>query len=253
MPARVKAGTTIASTMADTMSYTMTHNHMNQERESLIRLSDVSMTWEHRNVLENVNLTINRGDFIAITGPNGGGKTTLLRIILRLLIPTKGSVEYIANGKQRLRIGYLPQKNHIDSHFPITVREIIASGLIGTGMKATKERVDALLTLTELHSKAAKTLGELSGGQMQRALFGRALISQPEVLVLDEPLSYVDKHFEHHMYDLLRQLAPTTTIILVSHEMSTIASLANRHIIVDHTLHLCHSATHFVHYDCDEC
>lgn len=211
------------------------------------------MTWDHKTVLRDVNITINRGDFIAITGPNGGGKTTLLRIILRLLIPTTGRVEYLGSGDERLRIGYLPQKNHIDSRFPITVREIIASGLIGTKKKATKEAVDEILTLTELHSKADKTLGELSGGQMQRALFGRALISGPEVLVLDEPLSYVDKHFEHHMYDQLRQLAPTTTIILVSHEMSTIASLANRHIIVDQTIHFCHSATHFVHYDCEEC
>ena len=87
---------------------------------------------------------------------------------------------------------------------------------------------------------------------MQRTLLGRALIASPSLLVLDEPLSYVDKHFEHHIYDIIRDLAPTTTIVLVSHEMSTIASLANRHIIVDRTLHSCHSHTHFVHYSCEE-
>lgn len=223
---------------------------MNKE---LIRLTDVTMIWGGHTTLEDVNLTVNKGDFIAITGPNGGGKTTLLRIILRLLKPTKGSVEYIEEKGERLRIGYLPQKNHIDSHFPITVREVVGSGLIASQMKHDKDIVDRMLELIELKSKSDLTLGELSGGQMQRALLGRALISQPEILVLDEPLSYVDKHFEHHIYDIIRQLVDSTTIILVSHEMSTIASLANRHMIVDRTIHVCHSASHFVHYDCEEC
>jgi len=219
----------------------------------LIRLTNVWMRWDHRDVLQSVSLTINRGDFIAITGPNGGGKTTLLRIILRLLVPSSGKVEYIEEKGRRLSIGYLPQKNHIDARFPITVREVIASGLIAAGKSPKKEKVEAMLDMVELRSKADNTLGELSGCQMQRALLGRALISEPEILVLDEPLSYVDKHFEHHIYDIIRDLAPTTTIILVSHEMSTIAGLANRHIIVDHTIHICHSASHLVHYDCEEC
>ena len=95
-----------------------------------------------------------------------------------------------------------------------------------------------------------QSIGRLSGGQLQRALLARAIISRPEVLVLDEPLSYLDKQFEHRIYDIIASMAPTTTIILVSHEMSTIAAMANRHIIVDRKLHICHSANHFIHYDC---
>ena len=216
---------------------------------SLISLNDVTMRFEGRTVLDNISLDINSGDFMAITGPNGGGKTTLLRIILRLLKPTSGRVVY----NQDITIGYLPQKNHIDSKFPITVREVIASGLINSPLRnESTARVEDMLRLTGLTEKANDSLGQLSGGQMQRTLLGRALIASPSLLVLDEPLSYVDKHFEHHIYDIIRDLAPTTTIVLVSHEMSTIASLANRHIIVDRTLHSCHSHTHFVHYSCEE-
>ena len=87
---------------------------------------------------------------------------------------------------------------------------------------------------------------------MQRTLLGRALISEPEVLVLDEPLSYVDKRFEHHLYDIIEEVSLRTTILLVSHEMSTIAGMANRHLIIDHTLTECHSSHHHVHYDCEE-
>ena len=216
---------------------------------SLISLNDVTMRFEGRTVLDNISLDINSGDFMAITGPNGGGKTTLLRIILRLLKPTSGRVVY----NQDITIGYLPQKNQIDSKFPITVREVIASGLINSPLRnESTARVEDMLRLTGLTEKANDSLGQLSGGQMQRTLLGRALIASPSLLVLDEPLSYVDKHFEHHIYDIIRDLAPTTTIVLVSHEMSTIASLANRHIIVDRTLHSCHSHTHFVHYSCEE-
>ena len=104
-----------------------------------------------------------------------------------------------------------------------------------------------------LEQHASKSIGALSGGQQQRALLGRAIISHPRVLVLDEPLSYVDKIFEQYIYDLVAQLSESTTILLVSHEMSTIAGMANRHLIIDHTLHECHSSHHHVHYDCDDC
>lgn len=221
----------------------------------LISLRDISFRRDSRIILDNINFDVNRGDFIAITGPNGGGKTTLLRIILRLLKPSGGTVGYFTDGRpvKQLSIGYLPQKNMIDSHFPITVREVVRSGLIGMklGSAVENERVGETLALVGLEQHADKSIGVLSGGQLQRALFGRAIISRPEVLVLDEPLSYVDKQFEQSLYTLIEQLSRTTTILLVSHEMSVISGIANRHLIIDHTLTECHSAHHAVHYDCD--
>ena len=206
------------------------------DKDTIISLRHISKQWEGKSVLRDINFDVRRGDFIAITGPNGGGKTTLLRILLRLLKPTEGTVTYYRDGSpaKNLSIGYLPQKNMIDSRFPITVEEVIASGL-----------------LMGLESHSSHSIGNLSGGQLQRALLGRSIISRPKLLVLDEPLSYVDKRFEHYIYDLVAELAHTTTLLLVSHEMSTIAGMANRHLIIDHILTECHSSHHHVHYDCD--
>ncbi len=221
-----------------------------------IRLSGIGMKWEHRNILSDVNLTINHGDFIAITGPNGGGKTTLLRIILKLLKPTSGKVEYLSpmgETTERLPIGYLPQKNMIDSRFPITIEEVIASGLLsekGIDNSALKKRVEEILELVDLSDQSRQTIGTLSGGQLQRALLGRALISHPSILVLDEPLSYIDKRFENKLYNLINSLPPSTTILLVSHEMSVISGMATRHIIVDHSIHECTSHHHFIPSPC---
>lgn len=226
--------------------------------DSIIRLDDISVEWDNnRKALDNVNLDIAKGDFVAITGPNGGGKTTLMRVILKLLKPTTGTVTYLDGGiaTDRLPIGYLPQKNMIDSRFPITVDEVIESGLMSIHDMTTAERreqVDRMLTLTGLTDHRRQPIGNLSGGQLQRTLLGRALISQPSVLVLDEPLSYVDKQFEHRIYEIVADLSKSTTILLVSHEMSTIAGMANRHLIVDHTVTECNAAHHHVHYDCDE-
>lgn len=225
--------------------------------DTIISLRGVTQRWDQRTVLQGVDLDINRGDFIAITGPNGGGKTTLLRIILKLLKPTAGTVTYLHEGNpvNKLSIGYLPQKNMIDSRFPITVSEVVASGLIGgnTPKEETAMLTDETIRLVGLEAHSDKSIGSLSGGQLQRALLGRAIISRPGLLVLDEPLSYVDKRFEHSIYDLVAELSKTTTLLLVSHEMSTIAGMANRHLIVDHAIHECHSPHHYVHYDCDEC
>lgn len=221
-------------------------------RPKLISLTDISMGWERRTVLENVNLVVRKGDFIAITGPNGGGKTTLLKIILGLLKPLNGKV---VRYDSTLKTGYLPQKNMIDSHFPICVREVITSGLLavsGLGEKERELKYQKTIEAMGLVEHADRSIGELSGGQLQRALLGRAIISDPDVLVLDEPLSYIDKRFESQLYKIIAELAKTTTILLVSHEMSTIAGMANRHFIVDRTLHSCSAHHHFVITECDE-
>lgn len=223
----------------------------------IIELRHVGMEWGNRVALSDVSLSVDRGDFVAITGPNGGGKTTLLRIILKLLRPSSGEVLYFSDGRpvDRLPIGYLPQKSQIDTRFPITVDEVIASGLLGlrnVGKEEQRSRVEDVLELTGLTSHRDQAIGNLSGGQLQRTLLGRTLISRPSVLVLDEPLSYVDKRFEHRIYEIVADLASKTTILLVSHEMSAIGDMANRHLIVDKTVTECHAAHHHVHVDCDD-
>jgi len=219
----------------------------------LISLENIGMDYGRRIVLENISATVRHGDFVAITGPNGGGKTTLLRIILGLLRPTSGHVAYC--GGCTPRTGYLPQKNSIDPQFPITVREVVATGLLTEHTMTPTDkvaRVDEYIELVGLTPFAAHPIGRLSGGQLQRALLGRALVSQPSLLIMDEPLSYLDKRFESRLYDILQNVREHTTILLVSHEMSAIDRMATCHWIIDRTLHQCTAAHHFGHSGCDE-
>lgn len=220
--------------------------------DPLITIRDLGFKRDDRVILHDVNLTVNKGDFVAITGPNGGGKTTLLRIILGLLKPSSGTVEFSV---KKPSIGYLPQKNMIDSEFPVSVREVVRSGLLGMrNLSAAErdERTAATIAQIEMEPLADRPIGKLSGGQLQRALLGRAIISRPHLLVLDEPLSYIDKHFEAHIYRLIGEIAPECTILLVSHEMTAIASMANRHLLVDRTVNECSAAHHYVTSECDE-
>lgn len=229
---------------------------MRSHSNSLITLQNVSMRYDRKIILKDINLDIKEGDFLAVTGPNGGGKTTLLRILLRLLNPTAGSVSYgFSNTAERLAIGYLPQKNMIDQRFPITVKEAINLGLMAVKSKSRQEKAKMLeetVDLMGLREHANHAIGEISGGQLQRALFGRAIISHPQMLVLDEPLSYLDKHYEKRIYEIIENLMPTTTFVLVSHEMSKIAEMANRHIIIDGSLHECTASHHFARLACDD-
>ena len=228
---------------------------MRLPQNKIIELDSVAMQWDKHVALQNVSLSINEGDFVAITGPNGGGKTTLLRLILRLIKPTTGKVIYRSGGQEveSLEIGYLPQKNQIDSRFPITVKEVIELGLMsqkGLSKQERRDRVAQTIALMGLEEHATRLIGELSGGQLQRTLLGRAIVSRPRILVLDEPLSYVDKTFEGRLYEIITQLAQYTTIILVSHEMTRIATMANRHIIIDRTLHECSAEHHYIATQC---
>lgn len=217
----------------------------------LIQLHDIGIERNGRTILQHVDLTVNTGDFIAITGPNGGGKTTLLRIILGLLQPTHGTVTL----KPGTSIGYLPQKTRIDSHFPITVEEVVASGLLAQkGLTKDKRQrlVESTLESVGMSLYAHQPIGMLSGGQLQRTLLARAIISNPQLLVLDEPLSYLDKRFEGELYKLIGQIARDATVLLVSHEMTGVSAMANKHIIVDKTVHVCSAQHHFMRSDCDD-
>lgn len=233
--------------------------HHSGTKLPLLSLCDVNFDRQGRSILADVNFTVDRGDFIAITGPNGGGKTTLLRLILNLLKPSNGKIVHYDNSgnisdeaSRNFRPGYLPQKNSVDAHFPISVQQVVESGLLGINISADakKQRIEDVLKLIELSDLASRPIGRLSGGQLQRALFGRAIVKQPDVLILDEPLSYLDRHFEEHLYSIIADLSKRSTILLVSHQMSEIAGMANRHIIVDHTLRECTHAHHYIHQEC---
>lgn len=226
----------------------------------IIELKDISVSYEggRRLALSDISLDIYKGDFLAISGPNGGGKTTLLRVILKLLKPTSGSVTYYnsqGSPVKNLHIGYLPQKSAIDTRFPITVREVILSGLLKTLCSRPSNedliRLDEIVSLTDTSGFLHQSIGELSGGQLQRTLLARAIISNPDLIVLDEPLSYVDKRFEKQIYGIVEELARKATVILVSHEMSIISGMANRHVVIDRTLHHCHALHHYVP-SCDD-
>ncbi|OAV66282.1 Zinc import ATP-binding protein ZnuC [Bacteroidales bacterium Barb6XT] len=209
-----------------------------------IELDGVSAGYGGKLVLHDVALDVWEDDFLGITGPNGGGKTTLLKVILGLIPPVQGSIRYFGEGGKAvssLKIGYLPQINAIDRKFPISVREVVSSGLsydkplfLRFG-RAQKERVEETLVQMGLESLAARPVGELSGGQLQRALLGRAIVSRPCVLILDEPNSYIDKRFEAHFLQMLEEINRESAVILVSHEMQAVLPLVKHLLHVDGT------------------
>lgn len=216
------------------------------EPNPLISLRDVSLRREGREILSRVNLDINPGDFVVITGANGGGKTTLLRLMLGLLKPSTGSVNCALRPGS---IGYLPQKSTIDAHFPLTVGEVVASGLPPSSSLSRIEAAEAVreaLDAVRLSDLTSRAIGRLSGGQLQRALIARAIVSTPPLLVLDEPLSYIDKQMEGRVCEIIDSFASHSTVIVVTHRLGAIGSRANRHLIVERSVEECHNRDHAI-------
>ncbi len=227
----------------------------------LIEIKNLSAGYDNRTVLRNVNLTVYNRDFLGIIGPNGGGKTTLIKCILGLLKPAAGEILYsdkrfVASDKQRgtaqrpalttnrsvLKMGYLPQYNSIDRKFPITVEEAILSGLssqkslISRFTATHREKARQVIARMGLEGLEKRAIGALSGGQLQRALLGRAIISDPALVVLDEPSTYIDKRFEARLYELLAEINHDCAIILVSHDIGTVLQQVKSIACVNETL-----------------
>ena len=211
----------------------------------LVEIRNLSAGYGQNIVLHNVNLSIYKYDFVGVIGPNGGGKTTLLKAILGLLSPIAGEIvfaESMTEGNTH-RIGYLPQINNIDRKFPVTVYDVVRSGLmsrkriIGRYSSKENERANDLMSEMGISDIRNKAIGELSGGQIQRALLCRALVNDPKLLILDEPNTYVDNRFERELYEKLKILNEKLAILLVSHDLGTISTYVKSYACVNSSLH----------------
>jgi zinc transport system ATP-binding protein len=182
--------------------------------DKLLEVKHISVAYGTKTVLRDITFTLWENDFLGMIGPNGGGKTTLLKAILGLLKPSTGHIVFYENGQPvtGLKIGYLPQINQIDKDFPISVFEVVASGLMAEKKNWRKytntqlQQVNATLDRMGISEKAKCPVGELSGGELQRVLLGRAIVSHPQIMILDEPNTYVDKFFESRLYQLLEEI-----------------------------------------------
>ena len=194
----------------------------------ILELKNVSAGYDHEVILHQVNLKIYEHDFLGIIGPNGGGKTTLLKVILGLLKPYSGEVIYPVS-RQNL-FGYLPQNSRFDQRFPIDVTEVVLSGLMSekglykSYTRAEKQKAWDLLDQYGMGAYKKAPIGDLSGGQMQRVFLCRAIIASPRILILDEPTTYVDSNFEKEFYTILEELNKSLSIVMVSHDLGTICS-----------------------------
>jgi zinc transport system ATP-binding protein len=214
-----------------------------------IVLKDITVRYGEKTVLEHVNLTVEDHDYLGVIGPNGGGKTTLMKIILGLMKPAEGEVIYLRDGQpvKKLVMGYLPQYSKIDRKFPISVYDVVLSGLtdqkrwLRPFTKQQRQQVEYTIDRMELRGLEHRSIGALSGGQLQRTLLARAMVSCPEVLVLDEPNTYVDKKFQEQMYQMLTDINATCTLIVVTHDIASILPSAKHFACVNHKLH-CHKA-----------
>lgn len=209
--------------------------------KKLLEIKNLTVGYEHQMVLENVSLNILPNDFIGVIGPNGGGKTTLIKAILGLIKPFSGEMKLHIPKKN---IGYLPQVNQIDKRFPITVVDVVRSGKADTALfssfhtnRQEKEKADSLIREMGIWAIRDKSIGELSGGQMQRVFLCRALMNEPKLLLLDEPSTYVDNNFEGELYLKLKELNNRMAIMLISHDVGTISFFVKTIACVNRGLH----------------
>jgi zinc transport system ATP-binding protein len=215
---------------------------------AVIELRGLSFAYGAVPVLENVDLAVDAGEFLGIVGPNAGGKSTLLKLILGLLEPTAGTVRVLGRSPQAAsrEIGYVPQYPAFARDFPVTVEQVVLTGRLGRGRllggydAGDREMARWVMTQTEIADLASRRIATLSGGQLQRVLVARALACEPQILILDEPTANIDMRVESDIFDLLRVLNQRMTILVVSHDVAFISAYVRRVACVNRTL-LCHA------------
>jgi zinc transport system ATP-binding protein len=203
-----------------------------------IEIKNLSFCYSAKPILKDVNVTINKNEFIGIIGPNGGGKTTLLKLLMGFLSPHVGKIKIFGKKPQNVRniFGYVPQSYNIDRTFPISVLDVVLLNTINKGSifgysKKIKEKAVSLLEKLGLKDHIHSPYGKLSGGQTQRALIARALIFDPEILILDEPTANIDIKAEQEIFDLLTN-EKKRTILMVTHDLNTIISKVQKVLTV---------------------
>lgn len=214
-------------------------------RKKVVEMRGVCFSFNGRPALRDVDFDLYDGDFVGIIGPNAGGKTTLLKVMLGLLEPDAGSVEVFGRRPREARgmVGYVPQYAGFDRSFPIGVRRAVGMGALGRGGPKggdTEAAVERALDRVELGGVADRQIGQLSGGQLQRVLIARALVVEPRLLLLDEPTSSVDTRIGRSVHELLEELSREITIVLVSHDIGVIS----RHV---HTIACLNVEMHYHH------
>ncbi|MDF1559087.1 MAG: ATP-binding cassette domain-containing protein [Bacteroidales bacterium] len=196
----------------------------------LFNIESLTAGYDDKVVLRDITMSVEENDFIGIIGPNGGGKTTLLKVILGLLKPFSGKVDFSPGTLRYNQIGYMPQVALGDTLFPVTVEDVVLSGMMhGKGARGSMGRNDKkhaveIMEQLGLTTLARQPLNELSGGQLQRVYLARAVSGSPRLLLLDEPATYVDNSFEADFYDRLRLINERMTIMMVSHDVGMISS-----------------------------
>jgi zinc transport system ATP-binding protein len=212
--------------------------------DTVIEVSNLCFTYEKQKVLENINFEIKRNDFLTIIGPNGGGKSTLLKLLLGINEIKEGSIKIFGKDylSQVSKIGYVPQNTNVNLNFPITVLEVVMMGqnnlqkrLFGY-KKEEKEKAYEVLEKVNMKEFAKNKISNLSGGQRQRVLIARALFSNPEILLLDEPTSNIDINGCEQIYSTLEQLNSEITVIVVSHDISVILKYASKAFYINKRL-----------------
>ena len=215
------------------------HINNDNDNDNEIILDNISFAYKQRNVLENVDLVINKGEFASIVGPNGGGKTTLIKLILGLIKPDKGSIQVFGKSpkKARHQVGYMPQYAHLDMDFPASVMDVVLMGRLKKSNLwfSKKDRIEAFNAIDELGMSTYVNTGfnELSGGQKQRILIARALCNSPDILLLDEPTANVDHQTEENLFSILKNLNSKMTILLVSHDLGFVSKYVKSVICVN--------------------
>ncbi len=214
--------------------------------EPVIQFEGVTFGYDETPVLEDVSLKIVERDFASIVGPNGGGKTTLIKLILGLLEPRRGSVRIFGASPHRARprIGYMPQHAQLDPQFPVSVLDVVLTGRLGIGRiigpyrAIDKQAARNSLNEVGLSNVVARPFSALSGGQRQRVLIARALACEPDLLLLDEPTANLDLRVQDDLYELLRNLSTKVTVVLVSHDVGFVSKFVKTVVCVNRNVHI---------------